>query len=189
MSSQFKEIVTPNDLLSLPKFKAYIKLMVDGVTTDSFSMGTFPLPEPLASAEIKEKIRTQSRQRYSMEKEKLEKLLKVWAEKKFSESEKIDEKAKQEGLKEDGTAFTADDIVLQEWYQGYVKLIYNYGIFVTVKGIDGLLHKSQVDVPDNLPPDQWKDYYTPGDKIKVRADSFKMIDGDKKIVWSQLEKR
>ncbi|USN54534.1 MAG: TraM recognition domain-containing protein [Candidatus Peribacteria bacterium] len=96
MSSQFKEIVTPNDLISLPKFKAYIKLMVDGVTTDSFSMATFPLPQPDASAEIKDKIRLQSRQRYSMEREKLEKLLKVRAEKEFTPSEKIAEKAQKE---------------------------------------------------------------------------------------------
>lgn len=33
-------------------------------------------------------------------------------------------------------AFTVDDIKLGEWYDGYVKLIYNYGIFVTVKGVE-----------------------------------------------------
>jgi len=45
MSSQFKGMISANDLLSLPKFKAYIKLMVDGITSDPFSMRTFPLPK------------------------------------------------------------------------------------------------------------------------------------------------
>ena len=67
MSQQFKEIISPNDLLSLPKFTAYAKLMIDGVTSDPFSMKTFPLPEPLSSKEIRAKIRQQSRQRYAME--------------------------------------------------------------------------------------------------------------------------
>jgi type IV secretory pathway TraG/TraD family ATPase VirD4 len=68
MSQQFKQLIVPNDLLSLPKFKAYIKLMVNGVTVDPFTMGTFPLPDPELSDEIKEKIRKQSRQRYAMQK-------------------------------------------------------------------------------------------------------------------------
>jgi hypothetical protein len=33
-------------------------------------------------------------------------------------------------------AFSVDDITLGERYEGYVKLIYNYGIFVTVKGVE-----------------------------------------------------
>jgi hypothetical protein len=46
MSKQFKEIISPNDLLSLPKFNAYIKLMIDGVMSDPFNMWTLPLSSP-----------------------------------------------------------------------------------------------------------------------------------------------
>lgn len=187
MSSQFKELITPNDLLSLPKFKAYVKLMVDGVTSDPFSMGTFPLPEPELSDEIKHKIRAQSRQRYGMEREKLEKLLKVRAEKQFTQAEKVAEKAKEEAVKDDGTVFTPDDINRGDRYEGYVKLKYNYGIFVTVKGVEGLLHKSQVKVPLKLDPAEWKNIYQIGDKIRVKAQDFKMIDGIKRIVRTQLD--
>lgn len=42
MTSQFKEIVATNDLISLPKFTAYTRLMVDGVSSDPFSMKTLP---------------------------------------------------------------------------------------------------------------------------------------------------
>lgn len=133
MSLQFKEVIDANDLLSLPKFTAYTKLMTDGITSEPFSMKTFPLPDPVASAEVRKKIRQQSRQRYAMEREKLEELLNAWAKRNFSEAEKIADKAKAEAFKDDGTKFTVDDIVLGQEYQGYVKLKYNYGIFITVK--------------------------------------------------------
>ena len=42
MTSQFKELVSTNDLISLPKFTAYTRLMVDGVSSDPFSMKTLP---------------------------------------------------------------------------------------------------------------------------------------------------
>jgi len=46
MSAQFKEMVSSNDLISLPKFTAYSKLMIDGITSDPFSMKTMPLSRP-----------------------------------------------------------------------------------------------------------------------------------------------
>jgi hypothetical protein len=67
MASQFKDMISPNDILSLPKFKAYTKLMIDGITSDPFSMSTLPLQSPDLSEEIRDKIKKQSRQRYAME--------------------------------------------------------------------------------------------------------------------------
>jgi hypothetical protein len=97
MSKQFKEIITPIDLLSLPKFKAYIKLMIDWIVSDPFSMKTFPLPQPESWPEVKQKVIKQSRQRYWFERKQLEKLIKIWAEKTFSPVEKAIEKAKKMG--------------------------------------------------------------------------------------------
>jgi len=94
MSLQYKEVIEANDLLSLPKYTAYTKLMVDGVTSEPFSMKSVPLPDPIASDEVKAKIREQSRQRYAMPREKLEELLRAWAGRQFSEAEKIADKAK-----------------------------------------------------------------------------------------------
>jgi hypothetical protein len=96
MSSQFKEMISANDLLSLPKFKAYTRLMINGVTSDPFSMGTFPMPKPETSEELIVKIKQQSRQRYAVEKKHLEELLKARAGKTFSKSEKIMEKVAAE---------------------------------------------------------------------------------------------
>ncbi|MDR0282501.1 MAG: S1 RNA-binding domain-containing protein [Candidatus Peribacteria bacterium] len=73
---------------------------------------------------------------------------------------------------------------LGQKYDGYVKLIYNYGIFVTVKGVEGLLHKNWIaPVGEGV---DWKKYYNPGDKIQVTAKEFKDIDGEKRVVWSQI---
>ncbi len=187
MSSQFKEMVTPNDLLSLPKFKAYTRLMINGVTSDPFSISTFPLPRPETSEEIKLKILEQSRQRYAVERAHLEQLLKARASKQFTKAEKVMEKAKEEAKQQAETtwesAVTIDSIVLGKEYEGYVKLKYNYGLFVTVQWVEWLLHKSQVDVPWNL--DSRKDFYNIGDKIKVKAVEFKEIEWVKRIVWWQ----
>jgi hypothetical protein len=187
MSSQFKEMITANDLLSLPKFKAYTRLMINGVTSDPFSIGTFPLPKPETSEEIKAKIKQQSRQRYAVEKGHLEELLKAWAWKTFSKAEKVMEKAAAEAKTQAVTtgvsALTIDKIQLGTRYEWYVKLKYNYGLFVTVQWVEWLLHKTQIDVPVNL--DGRKDLYNIGDKIRVKATEFKDVEGIKRVVRGQ----
>ncbi|MBQ7616662.1 hypothetical protein IKN40_01245 [bacterium] len=42
MTSQYKEMVSTNDLISLPKYTCYTRLMVDGISSDPFSMKTLP---------------------------------------------------------------------------------------------------------------------------------------------------
>ena len=98
MSSQFKEVVSTNDLISLPKFTAYTRLMVDGISSDPFSMKTLPPFTSEGDVEYIEKIRNQSRQRYAMEREQLETLMNAWSKKSFSAQEKVAEQAKYEGL-------------------------------------------------------------------------------------------
>ena len=340
MTSQFKEMVSTNDLISLPKFTAYTRLMVDGISSDPFSMKTLPPFTSEGDIEHIEKIRNQSRQRYAMERGQLETLMNARSKKSFSVQEKIAEQARYEGLglsakeaknlqdfqvqqnskwfsevrigdrsadamivdteqgnhkmirytqpqgleevatlqvqkgkivkldektqlsffvsiwqhttltcsnkkpltiwigtkKEveqqlqeiyqkagldpertdflkfipnielleaqqkkapsqkiqkadlpespaDQGGFTVNDIQLGKEYLGYVKLIYNYGMFITVKGVEGLLHKKQIVVPEGV---DWKKYYNIGDKIKVKAHDFKDVDGEKRVVWTQM---
>lgn len=78
--------------------------------------------------------------------------------------------------------FTLEDLKIGERYDGIVKLKYNYGLFVIVKGIDGLLHKNFIKVPSSI---SWKDVYNIGDKIRVKAMEFKEVNGEKRIVWTQ----
>ena len=79
--------------------------------------------------------------------------------------------------------FSVDNIKLWEEYDGYVKLMYNYWMFITVKWVEGLLHKKQIVAPDGV---DWKKYYNIWDKIKVKAHEFKDINGEKRVVWTQL---
>lgn len=98
MTSQFKELVGTNDLISLPKYTAYTRLMIDGISSDPFSMKTLPPYPAEGNVEYIEKIRRQSRQRYAMERGQLESLLTARNKKTFSAQEKIAEKSKLEGL-------------------------------------------------------------------------------------------
>lgn len=179
MSQQFKQLIVPNDLLSLPKFKAYIKLMVDWVTVDPFTMATFPLPDPDLSEEIKQKIRRQSRQRYAMEKSTIEWLLAAWSQKRFTQSEKVVEKAKR--IADTSlTTVTKESIQLWSTYNGLVKLKYNYWLFVTVQWVEWLLHKSKIPVPSGVKSRKW--LYEIWDSIRVKAIEWKEVSWEKKIV-------
>lgn len=46
MEREFSPILTVEDLVNLPKWKIYLKLMIDGVTSQPFSADTLPDPEP-----------------------------------------------------------------------------------------------------------------------------------------------
>lgn len=358
ISNQFKEMVTTNDLISLPRFTAYTRMMIDWVTSDPFSMKTLPLSTPHGSEEMIKKVVEQSRQRYAMEKNQLEKLMDAWALKNFSPQERVAERSRLEWLWlseyeiknlenprikqlmplfedykiwknepdamgfdlenwehkaiwytapewltesstlqtsssnwkvniyhheslynennskleiwiatpqviqsvdswvfeayktlkfvrnlkkiEDAQAlvrknnpqdesvsvnstqnnnaglntsnhsnntnnsnnqssnyqqtrsntqqnswwFTINDIVIGQEYEWYVKLVYNFGIFVTVKWVEWLLHKNFIK---NAWTDlNWKKFYNIWDKIRAYASEFKEIKWEKKVVWSQF---
>jgi len=354
ITGQFKNMASVNDLISLPKYTAYTRLMIDGISSDPFSMKTLPITTPEWSLELIDKIRKQSRQRYAMERGQLEKLMTAWTNKTFSVQEKIMEKARLEalgvteeevenlhdlfveqhtsyftefaidgeepdaiifdteyyahkairynkpkwlndqanikyqaggkvtvgdnkmitihvdifqhqtitienngplmiriGTKEaaieqlndiyrqagvknqnyfkfcpniakiekikgvvSATAATATttttnptiqsttitqtptqksdipnngtfsikDIKLWSEYDGYIKLMYNYGMFVTVKWVEWLLHKNFITAPAGV---ERKKYYNIGDKISVKAKEFKEINGEQKVVRAQ----
>jgi len=99
MSQQFKELITANDLLSLPKYKAYIKLMVDGITKDPFTMWTFAMPKSEQEPWTVENIRTQTRQKYAMKRSDLEEKIAWWSKKSFSVTEKAVENIMKENKK------------------------------------------------------------------------------------------
>lgn len=346
MTSQFKELVGVNDLISLPKYTTYTRLMIDGISSDPFSTKTLPPFSPTEVDDIEEhieKIRRQSRQRYAMERTQLESLLNAWWKKKFSAQEKVAEKARLEAmwLDEDDSEvlqdfvveqsvwefdnfsidweqadamvmdkdaktykyvwyskpvkleevaklqfakwktltfptwkkiklwvdsyvskkgkkfiwiwekgeikrliqdmkiasgldknaesplvfipnveklqksiqkksesskksnsknkwnwkswwnkqpefsweFSVNDIKLWQQYEWYVKLMYNYGMFITVKWVEWLLHKNWIAPLGDWV--EWKKYYNIWDKIMVTAKEFKDIDGEKRVVWTQ----
>ncbi|MBT3230844.1 type IV secretion system DNA-binding domain-containing protein [Candidatus Uhrbacteria bacterium] len=77
MEEEFMPRFLPNDMINLPKFSIYLKLMIDGVTSQPFSALTLP---PIAvRTGSEQKVIEQSRERYSGEKEKIEEKVEVWS--------------------------------------------------------------------------------------------------------------
>jgi hypothetical protein len=96
-SNQFSEEVLPNDIITLPKYNCYTKLMIDGMPSPTFSIATLPPPEFDTEDGRREKIIRLSRERYCRPREVVEDKIKRW-----SEPKKLEEgKKKQEPKKSD----------------------------------------------------------------------------------------
>ncbi len=67
ISQQFGEEVLPPDLVSLSKYTAYMRLLIDGMPSKTFSLATLAPPKLEIDADRVEKIRKVSRERYSRE--------------------------------------------------------------------------------------------------------------------------
>jgi len=79
LSSQFGEEALPADLVSLPKYTAYTKLLVDGMPTKTFSLDTLPPPHIEDEDGRKEKILKVVRERYTQNRELVEDKIKRWS--------------------------------------------------------------------------------------------------------------
>lgn len=113
LSLQFEEMVSQNDILSLPKYHAYMRLMVSGMASKPFSVSTLPPPKSEADADRRaELIRRASRERYCEKRVIVEDKIGKWLEsakegrKQVVKAEKAKEKeveerekAKKKGMK------------------------------------------------------------------------------------------
>jgi hypothetical protein len=64
LSGQFGEEAMPNDLVNLSKFTAYMRLLIDGMPSKTFSLATNPPVQFEAEADRKEKVIRLARERY-----------------------------------------------------------------------------------------------------------------------------
>ncbi len=77
---QYGEEVEANDLVSLNKYTAYMRLLVDGMPTPTFSLATLPPPKlPDDVEERVEKIVKVARERYATPREDVEGKIKRWS--------------------------------------------------------------------------------------------------------------
>lgn len=77
MEKEFSPVFIPEDLASLPKFGIYLKLMVDGVSTEPFSALTLP---PIAQrTNSAEKVIAVSRERYSTTRSDIQEKVLKWS--------------------------------------------------------------------------------------------------------------
>lgn len=78
LEKEFSPEFTAQDLVNLPKYNIYLKLMIDGVASRPFSAVTLPPPLPPQKS-FKEKIIKVSRERYSISREVVEEKISRWS--------------------------------------------------------------------------------------------------------------
>lgn len=108
LEKEFEPTFMADDLVNLPKYNIYLRLMIDGVTSQPFSASTLePFERP---SEIhKEKIIQVSRERYASPREEVQEKIKRW-------SRPIEEKERRRKI-EEGELFEATcDICGKETY-------------------------------------------------------------------------
>ena len=78
LEREFTPEFTAEDLVNLPKYNVYLKLMIDGISGHPFSAETLPPPKPLEESN-REKIIKASRERYGIKKEIVEEKISRWS--------------------------------------------------------------------------------------------------------------
>lgn len=77
MEQEFAPVFTPEDLVNLPKFQMYLKLMVDGVSTQPFSANSLaPIAQKTGS---EDKVIAVSRERYAEHRSIMEEKILRWS--------------------------------------------------------------------------------------------------------------
>ncbi len=79
LEKEFSPEFTAEDLVNLPKYNIYLKLMIDGLASHPFSAQTLPPPVPLKDSN-REKIIEASRERYGVKREIVEEKISQWTE-------------------------------------------------------------------------------------------------------------
>ncbi len=79
ISQQYGEEIMPPDLVSLSKYTSYMRLLVDGMPTKTFSLNTLPPPQVIIDRERIDKIVKVSRERYSQKTSIVTDKIKRWS--------------------------------------------------------------------------------------------------------------
>ncbi|MBD3238862.1 MAG: type IV secretion system DNA-binding domain-containing protein [Candidatus Moranbacteria bacterium] len=78
LEKEYEPVIAANDLVNLPKYQFYIKLMIDGIAGDAFSADSLsPMSPPIGNDA--EKVIKVSRQRYAKSREKIEEKISRWS--------------------------------------------------------------------------------------------------------------
>lgn len=79
LEKEFEPEFTAQDLVNLPNFHIYLKLMIDGVTSRPFSAATLPPMKVDPTSGVKDKIIESSRKLYTRSREEVEEEISKWS--------------------------------------------------------------------------------------------------------------
>ncbi len=77
LEKEFEPVFMMNDLINLPKYQIYLKLMIDGIAGDAFSATTLP-PIIIEQPGIDEKVIAVTRERYASTQDEVEEKIRRW---------------------------------------------------------------------------------------------------------------
>lgn len=77
LALEFEPIFTQTDIVNLPKYQVYLKLMIDGVASQAFSASTLPPTWPQQNN--REKIVASSRERYAKNRDSVQEKIARWS--------------------------------------------------------------------------------------------------------------
>ncbi len=79
LEKEFEPEFTPSDIVNLPNYKIYLKLMIDGITSRPFSAKTLPPMVKSGNKEIEDAVINSSRELYCRSKEDVEREINEWS--------------------------------------------------------------------------------------------------------------
>jgi len=79
LEKEFEPVFMMNDIVNLPKYNIYLKLMIDGIAGDAFSAITLPPVDMAGTEGNEEKIINISRERYASSKDEVEEKIARWS--------------------------------------------------------------------------------------------------------------
>ena len=196
LAKQFKNRVLSEDIVSIPRFKAYAKIMIDGTSSDVFWISTYPIPkEKMNDDNYVAKILGLSKKKYTKPRKEVEEFVNKVASslnkqsnennvEKFNNVSETKNNAKVEKEKIlDSIKVNNDSNLVGDIFDGVIKLKFNYGLFVVANGLEWLLHKKNIHLPEWI---NWKDYFKVWDTVRVKLIELKEIDWQKKAVWEHV---
>lgn len=77
LEKEFEPVFMMNDLVNLPKYNVYLKLMIDGIAGDAFSATTLP-PILVETPGINERVIAVTRERYASSQAEVEEKIRRW---------------------------------------------------------------------------------------------------------------
>jgi CxxC-x17-CxxC domain-containing protein len=77
LEKEFEPVFMMNDLVNLPKYNVYLKLMIDGIAGDAFSATTLP-PILVETPGIDERVIAVTRERYASSQAEVEEKIRRW---------------------------------------------------------------------------------------------------------------